>query len=231
MKLLIIRISMITTPVSSVRLTIPDPPVGSILGEVWYFPHVGASGTGIALDLEGCHSGSFQLGEVLIEVPSPLTGCHFWGIEQNAGVDDCDGGTRFIAPWFQYLTDNEDCSTGCASWQWCWGLPPSQLDPPDGASDVALNTQPSAQYGHEGNLWITSDPSCDPFDVFDQNGNEPWLPAGYLQPHATYHWYVEFTGLGCSNVGALRSAVQSFTTGGSVATTARPWSVVKTLYR
>jgi len=228
--LLFVSIRLWTTPISTVRLTIPDPPVGNIESIAWNFPNVGSIDTGVEIDLQGCSAqGGLVLGEIVLQIPTFLTECAHWRIE-NAEVDDCTGETYAIAPWDQYLNQTGTCIEECYSWQWCSPLPPLDLSPADGSVDVPLDTQLSFSYDYGGGfLYITSDPSCENYDEFYLT-TEPWLPEGYLVPDTTYHWYVvQF--YQCSNVAAMRSADHTFTTAGPVTAVQKPWGAVKTLFR
>jgi hypothetical protein len=221
-----------STPFDAVRFSIQAPPVGTLLGANWNFPHTGDLATGVELSLNTCtETGTIHLGTVLVsDLPPSLQSCAAWRIDDGAEVDHCIGGTTQVSPWHLGLTGSADACAGCASWQWCPLLPPTDLLPEDGATDVAVDVALSCCPGCD--LYLTTDPNCGSGQSFPCT---EWTVQVPLQPNTTYYWNVrdDLTGDACSNLpGVLRSALHSFTTAASaLAVEESNWGTIKVLFR
>ena len=224
-----IYVQALAQPCQRVRLSLPNPPIGQILNEQWYFPFTGDRINGMELDLGNCSSGGdVTLGAITIfAVPS---GCPAWQVDAGAEVQDCD------ANWHQAreLPSNMGCiGQVCIDYfQQCPGLPPFSLYPPDGATNVPTNVQLNwVEHGFYSycSVRISTDPACGTGTSYPVDcGAQSYSPS-FLQPETTYYWQVS-TSFDACNGGGL-SPVHSFTTEGPIPVTTTTWGRVKAMYQ
>ena len=223
-----IYVQALAQPCQRVRLSLPNPPIGQIINEQWNFPFTGDRINGMELDLGNCSTGGdITLGTILIfAAPS---GCPVWQVNAGAEVQDCD------ANWHQAreLPSNMGCvGQVCMDYfQYCPGLPPFSLNPPDGATDVPTNVELTwvehGGYSYCG-VRISTDPACGSGSYYPVDcGAQSYSPS-FLQPETTYYWQVSTTFDACAGGGL--SPVHSFTTEGPVSATPTTWGRVKVLY-
>ena len=229
-------------PFQKARFSLPNPPWGIVIEESWNYPFTGDRTTGMEFDRGDCSPGGpVVLGHLLVFVtPGTMGPCTSWKVDDGCEIDDCDGLTRAAVAW-SYLASTMQIDCGCC-FQCCQGLPPYDLNPPDGATDVALDAVLSWTGTELVNpippeacrVRIGTDPNCETGQTFDVNCQLAAFAPDFLQPGTTYYWQVTwsaYTGGGCSSGANGESRTQSFTTAGPLSATPATWGRVKALYR
>ena len=225
-----------TVPFHKARCTVPDPPFGTIIGENWFFAHTGDRASGLEFDVGGCSpAGRVIFGELYVftnfsEVNPGA--CESW-TPGTCSIQSCSDDwwpAQFIPQRLGGM-NNFDCI--CYGWQFCYTLPPYDLYPPDGATDVPLNAVLTWDGGEGWECYVSigTDPTC----ASMQSYNVPCAPESFtpdfLQPFTTYYWGASWTGDWQWNCGGA-TAVHSFTTGETISAVERTtWGRVKALYR
>jgi hypothetical protein len=228
-----VEIKVLTAPAGKVRFTLPDPPGGVVLSAIWSFPVTGGDlVNGIELDL-GC-SGGGTVGTLTVLFSStPL--CSPW-TTGDAEVEDCNGNLRPV----EVLASLVGGGTCLGCFQHCMGLQPSNLFPPDAATDVPTNTTLTWEGGVLGddysNCWIRigTTPDCSDAQLIAVPCTEDHnIVLDFLQPATTYYWQAswQYIADGCSRGTNGISAVQSFTTEDPLAAEPTTWGRVKSIYR
>jgi hypothetical protein len=224
-------------PFQKARCTVPDPPFGTIVGERWFFAHTGDRATGLEFDMGGCSPADRVIfGELYVftdfgEVDPGS--CQSW-TEGTCSIQSCGGDwwpAQFI-PQRLGAMGSFDCI--CYGWQFCYSLPPYDLYPADGATDVPLNTVLTWDGGDGWECYVSigTDPACTEMQTYNVPGcaTESFTPD-FLQPFTTYYWTASWMGDWQWNCGG-GTAVHSFTTGETVSAVERTtWGRVKALYR
>jgi hypothetical protein len=240
----IVRIDIIvnSVPFRKARFSLPNPPFGTVVAESWNLLFTGDRTTGIELDLGDCSTGGpVLLGYLLVFVsPGTVGPCTEWKVDDECEIDDCDGVARAAVAWSYLASPNQTDCLCC--FQCCQSLPPYDLNPPDGATDVSLDAVLSWTGTEFVNpvppeacrVRIGTDPSCETGQTFDVNCQLAAFAPDFLEPGTTYYWQVTWsaaTGSGCSSGAHGESRTQSFTTEGPLSTIPATWGRVKALYR
>jgi hypothetical protein len=243
---------MISVPIQKVRLTLPDPPIGIVVGESWGVSHTGERTTGMEVDLGTCtNEGTTDIGEMLVFVPEGLTGCGAWGVnEATAEVQDCEGIWRPAEnPFFNsaatYGVTCARCPLSCG----VCGLPPYDFYPRDGATNVPLDVTMTWKSDPFPSLprcsVVFTNSACEDINQFMVPCNECPTPScdgptdqsfspNFLQPGTTYYWRAEWGAFGdggCNSGFYGIGPLHSFTTEPVTATEPVTWGKVKALYR
>lgn len=215
-----------TVPLTKARFSLPDPPFGDVLSEVYEYPHTGDRATGVELDLGGCVTGfgTVKLATFSVFVLTDLTGqCVQWKIDDSPEVVDCDGITRRASGRYHEFST----ASGCCYEVAC-GLPPFNVFPPDSATDVPLDVELSWQVEQDLNdhmqLAIGTDPECGDLAFYFFSGNS--FAPDFLLPGTTYYWWVGWSYFECNGT----SPTMTFTTGGGVSAETTTWGRIKSLY-
>lgn len=229
--LLEISVQAQVVPVTKIRFSLPDPPVGTLIGEQFHFPFTGDRVTGVEVDLGGCsNAGVLTLATLTILLPDTVAECAGWQVDSGCEVVDCDGSTRSAYATHHAIgLEASSCSLCEAYWQECFALPPYDLFPVCEAADVPLGVQLSwtASPLAPKQLRIGTDPTLVTSQTIQLEENT--YSPGFLQIGTTYYWNVgiDLTGDVCA--GGV-SPIYSFTTVGTLAAVERTWSGVKILY-
>jgi hypothetical protein len=225
-------------PFQKARFTVPDPPFGSVVGESWLFPHTGDRASGLELDMGSCtEPGPTKLGEIYVSVgPGDPNYCAPW-IEGDCEIQNCAG------VWLpaQYIpqraggADAFDCI--CYGWQFCYSLPPYDLLPEDGASNVGTDVVLTwvAPEGWDGPnagcaVYISTDPTCANVPYFVVPCDTDAFAPDFLEPGTTYYWRSSWTMEAQWGCGGM-AAYQSFTTEPVTPVRTSTWGQVKAMYR
>jgi len=231
-----VRIMVTCAPASRIRFSVPNPPVGSLLGESWDFPYTGDRINGMEINL-GCHPAErTQLGSMQVLITGNVP-CTTWKVDSNVEVKDCNGELQLaVAPFTRIGPCNEFCLL-------CHVQRPYDLFPPDGATDVPVNAVLSWQgeprffdpRDTELHCWVEigTDPDCANAQRVNADCGTRSVTLPLLQPSTTYYWRAEFfraLGQVCDG-SETRSEIQSFTTAGPLAVEASSWGKVKAMYR
>jgi hypothetical protein len=240
-----VTVTLLTAPAGKVRFSLPDPPFGTLVGEGWNFPFTGDRLNGMEMQL-GCSGGGLVvLGTlaVLLE-PGVTVPCTQWKVADGCEAEDCNGSLRpAMAATFTFITSQDPY--GCNTcFQYCQGLPPYDLYPPAGATQVPLDVElswgaPIFEYPYpdlECGIWIGTDPACSGGQGFLIPCDAPAIVLDFLEPSTTYYWrgiWRVLFGSGCSSGSgdAGVSPVHSFTTAGPTAAEPSTWGRVKAMYR
>ncbi len=228
-----VEVVAITNPAGKVRITVPNPPIGEVLGETWNFPYTGDRINGMELNL-GCAGPTIVvLGTLTVLFTTPAQ-CEFWTIGAGSEVEDCDGDVQLsdVLP--------SQIGNGCgACFQNCMGLAPYNLYPPDGAAAVPVDVE----FTWEGSwgfqlqncsVRIGTTPDCsDALVATVPCDGGDGIVLDFLQPGTTYYWQASWISLGggCSSGYFGVSPVQSFTTEGPLAVEPTTWGRIKAIYR
>lgn len=241
--LVFVYVEVYAVPFRKARLSLPDPPIGTVVGESWNLLFVGDRTTGIEFDLGDCTpAGVVTLGYVVLFVaPGTVSACESWKIDDGCEIEDCDGVTRagFAQP-YQVATTLEFCWACC--WQCCPSLPQYNLYPPDGETDVALDIALTwegtpllePELFHFCYVRISTDPACATGQTIVVDCAIEAFAPDFLEPETTYYWQVGWnavTGSGCSSGAYGESPTYSFTTAGPLPATQTTWGRVKAMYR
>jgi hypothetical protein len=230
-----------SVPFESVRLSVPEPPFGTtFLGVEWNFPATGDLASGYEV-FTGCQGeGVTVLGYAYAGLPvrGALDECVVWTVADGCEITDCNGVVHPAEAWDVYFHSTEVCP-GC--FQQCQSIPPYDLLPPDGATNVSLDAQLSwagpPHYTDPNavscSITISTDPACGTVRVVSVPCDTRSVSLDFLEPGTTYYWFASYgyTGSGCSSGGQAQSAAQSFTTAAVVGVEAATWGRVKSLYR
>jgi len=221
-------------PISKIRFSLPDPPFGTLAGEVYHFPYVGDRVNGIEMDVSGCSGpGGTILATLTVVSPTGTIGlCQDWRVDDGCETIDCNGFTQPAWSMHESFSDPVASCPLCDNWwQECVAMPPYALDPPCDAADVPVDVQLSwSGTAPLGKWWllIGTDPGLAGAQQF-------WLDAATFAPDfllsgTRYYWQVaaDLTGEACN--GGV-SAIHSFTTEGPTAVAHESWGSVKALYR
>lgn len=240
-----ITVKVYSVPIQKIRFALPDPPIGTVVEEWWGVSHTGDRATGVEVDLGGCSTvGEITIGQLLVSVaPDEVGPCTSWSFnEEVSEVQDCEGLWRPAENSEQFEVSTALtgacglCGLSCCP----VGLPPYDLYPPDGATDVPLDVTLS---------WTLNDYYDDPptSGCSIKIGTERCgtsdkivIPCvansfapNFLQPGTTYYWQpgaYTFPS-GCNNGFSAAAPVHSFTTAGPLPVESRTWGGVKALYR
>ena len=217
-------------PFRRARFSLPDPPVGVLVQETWNFPHTGDRVTGIEFDLGSCSTQEVvTLGYLTIFNLGSSADCLPWKIDDGAQIEECDGSVGTGSSLAAWLTTAPGGCFECP-FQICPTVPPHNLFPPDGATqvspDVALTWLGRSNYC---SVWINTDPACDSGQTYyPADCDAATFSPDFLQPSTTYYWRVRIWPDACHGEGL--TAIHSFTTEGPLATTPATWGRVKALY-
>lgn len=216
-----------TVPLTKARFSLPDPPVGFILSEVYEFPYTGDRTTGVELDLGGCVTDSAVKLATFMVFLTDLTGqCVPWNIDDSPEIVDCDGIARPATTPYDY--EFSAAADGCCAVTPACGLPPSNVFPLDGATNVPLDVELSweVEFGLDDfmQLAIGTDPTCGDLAVYFFSGNS--FAPDFLLPETTYYWWVSWSYFECNG----RSPTMTFTTGGTLPAETTTWGGIKSLY-
>lgn len=226
-----IAIYVAGVPMQKAICIVPDLPLGTITEISWLFPHSGDRLTGVELDFGECRPAvPFQIGEIQLELagdpPTPCFSIPWWWM--SGDIMACNG------MWLDgggiahnFGATGEYC---CAGWQFCYPLPPYDLDPPNGATEVPTNVVLTWATTGWGAVDITTDPECGTVQTFTVDSDQQSFAPDFLQPNTTYYWRPQ-TGWYDMWCGTPAAAFHSFTT--SIVTPTEPttWGRVKALYR
>ena len=243
-----VNIVAYAVPFQKLRFSLPDPPIGTIVGESWGVSYTGDRINGLEVDMGGCTAaGWVTIGHVDVMVGAEESiPCTVWAMGADCEVQDCAGVWLPARAWDFYEVEDSDHAGQCREcFQECYDggpLPPYNLYPPDGATNVPVDVvltwdgvpfldDPYPDDFTGCSVVVSSDPSL-------ANGQGGWghcnsfAPA--LQPNTTYYWSAGWydTGTWCSDLvfqGATR--VYSFTTEAPLSTTTTTWGRVKAMYR
>ena len=228
-------------PFQKVKLTLSDPPIGTITGEHWYFPHTGDRANGVELNVGACMTpnAAVKLGEIYLTVDynvvSPYA-CSFWN-QGTAQIQNCTG--RWLPAGYkgQFLGGLAAYGCPCEScWQCSYSTQFYNLYPPDGATNVPLDAKLSWEPARSGlpgcSLYITRDPSCATGqDITPTPPQCGFFDPGPLSPNTTYYWrpywYVN-DGWGSGATTAMHSFK---TVADPLAAESSTWGHVKAMYR
>jgi len=222
-------------PFQTVRFKAPVP-CGMIYAGAYSTGNLidGNSQTGVTITMPACTS--IKPAPVLTIVAyasTAVSGCS-WDVFPADGdsdilLTDCDGNTMKGAS---------------ARGLYCWDvndfIGPYLPDPPDGATNVPLNTLLSVTgdanemflmvEGAPSSIW--NYPVCSVFPGFQLPQCTSPFDPGALEPNTTYHWVAVNACVYCLHGEAGFSDIWSFTTGaGPSATEQSTWGRVKALYR
>lgn len=230
----IVSVRVDAVPFQKARFSVPDPPYGTVVGENWFFSHTGDRLSGMEFDLGDCsQAGTVALGEILVDVPDVITSCGAqWHVDEGCEIQSCDG--RWL-PAGPELHDVGGPDTWCCQcWQCCYPLPPHDLYPPDGATDVSLDVVLTwvATEGFDCFVYITTDAACDTYESYSVVCGSGQFTPDFLEPGTTYYWWPVWRTDACSNLpGGGWSAVHSFTTEIISPAQTSTWGNIKALYR
>ena len=239
--LITVSVQLYSVPFQKARFSLPDPPWGTVLGESWNATVVGDRHTGMEIDFGDC-SGPVTLGTLTLYVDPAIVGpCMPWQVDDGCEMEDCDGVTRAAtATPYQVTTTVFDC--GCC-FQCCQSLPPYDLFPADGATDVPTNVELSwtgtpddldQGLDHYCYVLIGTDPACNTGQLIKTDCVLDTFSPDFLEPETTYYWAAGWnavTGSGCSSGAFGISPIHSFTTGGPLPVAQATWGQVKAMYR
>ncbi len=234
-------------PFTEVRLSLPDPPLGTVLSEEWFFPATGNRTTGIEFDLGGCTPpvppNGVTLGRLVVLVPPGTMGCGMWKADDGAEIVDCEGVVRDAVEWpfFAHTAGQGFCAICCNSCCWPPGSYPAyDLFPSDGATAVPVATTLSwdgtfiptlatrnIQATVACYVVIGTDPDCATWTAFEVDCDLQTFAPGFLQPATTYYWRVMKSDPFCTTVTPTRS----FTTETGLPASPATWGRVKSMYR
>lgn len=234
-----VKVVLLTAPVATIRFSLPDPPFGTVTDETWNYPFTGDRVNGMEMSLGGCPSGHVVLGTITIISETGVGGCLQWKVDDGCEAEDCDGVLRpSVAQSFNISDVGVTCD---ACFQQCQSLPPYDLYPPDGATEVPTNVAFSwmgspavPDPSLERYIRISTDSACNTGQTVVVPSDADSISVDFLQPSTTYYWQAGWRylfGSGCSSGDSGESAIQSFTTSSTVATQPTTWSHVKALYR
>jgi len=242
--LLTISVELYSAPASKVRFSLPDPPFGTLSGEVWNFPATGDRHTGMELALGCTAGGPVVLGTLTVLLVGETVSCATWKVNDGVEAEDCYGNLQpAVAPTFTFdsVGDPYTCDT---CFQYCEGLPPYGLHPDQGATGVPVDAPLSFDYpvydyvdpSDECWIQIGTDPSCGDAQVIVVPCDTRSVVLDFLEHSTTYYWQAGWAvlyGSGCSNETGNRSLspVHSFTTAGPIAAEKATWGHVKAMYR
>jgi hypothetical protein len=240
-----ITVKVYSVPIQKIRFTLPDPPIGTVVDEWWGVSHTGDRTTGIEVDLGGCsEAGEVTIGQILVSVAPNETGpCASWSFDEEVSeVQDCEGLWRPAenSEQFEVVTSLTEACGLCGMSCCPNGLPPYNLYPPDGATDVTLDVMLSwtlndyYDYPPTSGCSITigTEPCGTSDKIVIPCGINTFAPD-FLQPGTTYYWSpgaYTFPS-GCNNGISASAPVHSFTTTGPSPVKSRTWGWVKVLYR
>ncbi|HEU4366386.1 MAG TPA: hypothetical protein VFT13_13085 [Candidatus Krumholzibacteria bacterium] len=234
-----VKVVLYTAPVGTVRFSLPDPPFGSVIGETWNFPFTGDRVNGMEMELGGCLSEVVVLGTLTIFSSTGVGGCLPWKVDDRCEAEACNGELRpAVAPSFNISDPGVFCDD---CFQRCQSLPPYDLNPPDGATEVL----PGVAFSWSGPPGITdpalecyirisTDPACGSGEIVVVPCDTRTISLEFLELGTTYHWQAGWRylfGSGCSSGNFGESAIHSFTTSTVVAVEHSTWGRVKALYR
>ncbi|MDH4038877.1 MAG: hypothetical protein OEX18_15015 [Candidatus Krumholzibacteria bacterium] len=229
-------------PFQKVRFTLADPPLGVVIGETWAGPTTGNRINGLEVDMGSCTApGEVTVGTLTVIVTSEdMAPCTSWEI-QNCEVQDCTGDWRPAVP-VEHRAGTGYCE--CVCWQCCYyALSPYDLYPPNGATTVPLDVVLSwdgtpddaiEQPPYGGcSVRISTSPDCTSGTVYPVPCDLDQFAPDFLQPNTTYYWRAQWgtAPSGCTDLNSGASPLYSFTTQGPLATEARTWGYVKSMYR
>jgi len=225
-----VSVDAYAVPFRKARFSMPNPPVGIVVGETWNFPHTGDRLTGIELDLGSCSTQEVVTLGYLTVLTSGSSNCLPWKIDDGIEIEECDGATGAGVSLPARLTTTPGGCFECP-FQVCPTVRPYELFPPDGAAavpnDVALTWGGRSFYC---SVWISTDPACDSGQWFvPADCDAGSFSPDFLQPSTTYYWRVRIWPDACQGEGL--TAIHSFTTEGPLAATPATWGRVKALYR
>lgn len=234
-----VRVVLLTAPVGTVRFSLPDPPFGSVVGEVWNYPFTGDRLNGMEMSVGGCPTGIVVLGTITILSETGAGGCLPWKVDDGCEAEDCSGVLHPSVAQSFYISDPGTYCEDC--FQRCQTLPPYDLYPPDGATEVPPDVVFSWS-GFPGVLdpalecyvRISTDPACATGQTVLVPCDTETISVDFLEHATTYYWqagWLYLFGSGCSSGDYGKSATQSFTTSSVVAAEHSTWTRVKTLYR
>ncbi len=237
--LVYVYVDVSAVPMTSARLSLPNPPVGIVFNEEWFWPTTGNRMTGMEFDFSACtpHDPQYPwltLGRLTVFVPpGTVANCLPWKIDDGCEITDCDEVARMgVAHHYQVTTNPLFCVPCCL--ECCPSLPPYDLFPPNAASRVPLDVEMSWTNWHQQDpkfgtcqVKIGTDPDCADWTNYPLVcGEETFLP-NFLEPATTYYWRVYYQS-GCVH---SESPVHSFTTEGPLPATPASWGRVKAMYR
>ena len=221
-------------PFQKARFSIPDPPIGTVVSENWFFPHTGNRVTGVELDLGSCTTaGIVTLGEIQVQLesePSVLCGQATWSAT-SAEIQNCTG--RWLPAGGYWHTLGEMSFQCCAGWQILYSWPAYDLYPADGATNVERNVVFAWSGGGYNPCYVDifAEPTCTTGQSFEANCDVRTFAPALLLPNTTYYWRVRSPG-DPNWGGGSATAVHSFTTGDIVLSTEQStWGRVKAMYR
>ncbi len=241
-----VTVKVFSIPIQKIRFSFPDPPIGTVVDEWWGVSHTGDRATGMEVDLGGCSAvGEVTIGQLSVWVaPDEIGPCTSWSFnEEVSEVQDCEGLWRPAENSEQFEVSTALtgacglCGLSCCP----IGIPPYDLYPPDGATDVPLDVTLSWT---QDNSWFDDPPTsgcyinigverCGTIDRIIVPCEARSFAPDFLQPGTTYYWQPgAFTSpTGCNNgLGAL-APIHSFTTAETTPTGTGTWGRVKALYR
>ena len=219
-------------PMKKVSFSLPAlPPSVLVLTESPLYVASGDLENGIEFDLGGCVENPGVL-MTLVVLASSQFDCTPWlfgpGPSGSIEVVDCDDQVRTGAGLYHEVHAGfEGFSCVCGFVERCTGLPPTNLFPADGATEVPLDvvmSWPAQPYTTFMN--IGTNPDCTGQQFIGLGSQTSYAPD-FLQPGTTYYWT-----LGASDgICGVNSGVYSFTTEGSVATESVTWGAIKATYQ
>jgi len=231
-------------PFQKIRFSLPDPPPGIfVVGESWNGTTTGDRVNGIEIDMGGCVGpGHVGIGSLTIYMdPNATIACTYWNTLQPE-VMDCLG-VWHPAEAVPHEVGSGDCYDCC--WQCCYSsLPPYDLYPPDGATNVPLNVvlswngteniefPPDDYYSSGCYVLMGTSPACDNEQEYTVVCASQSFAPDFLQPYTTYYWrpmYRLRPEGSCAPLGI--APLHSFTTGDVIAAEPHSWGYVKSLYR
>ena len=239
-QLLFVEVRLYTTPISKVRFSLPDPPFGTLVGTTWNFPFTGDRVNGMEMTL-GCTTSEFvTLGSLAITLPPGANvACTSWKVDADCESEDCDGHVLAAVNSPQQW-ESVDSGLNCfLCWQYCEALPPYNLNPPNGATNVPIDTDLSwggLQWGDQCHVDLWTNGNCENGVTLAVPCDTRTVSPGVLQPSTTYYWrarWATLSGTGCSSgtIFGGQSIVHSFTTEPPLATEKVTWGAVKVFYR
>ncbi len=240
-----VTVKVYSVPVQKIRFSLPDPPIGTVVDEWWGVSHTGDRATGIEVDLGECSTvGEVTIGQIVVSVaPDEVGPCTSWSFnEEVSEVQDCEGLWRPAENSEQFEVSTSLAGTcGLCGLSCCPnGLPPYDLYPPDGATDVPLDATLSWTLNNyyddpptSGCYIKISTERCGTDDMITVPCEAKFFAPDFLQAGTTYYWQpgAYMFPSGCNNGFAALAPIHSFTTEGPTAAESRTWGWVKALYR
>jgi hypothetical protein len=239
--LVTVTVQVVAVPFQKAHLVLPDPPLGTVVGETWGVSYTGDRFNGLEVDLGGCSEyGLVTIGALFVFVrPDEAAECQFWRVADGCQIQDCSGKWLPATPVEFEVGTSGNCEICC--FQCCESLPPYDLYPPDGATDVPFDVVLSwvSPNGYDPpppfvgcHVRISTEPTCGTGQTFTVPCETDAFAPDFLEPGTTYYWqpgWVEEPS-GCSNGWSGEASIHSFTTEGPVPAKQSTWGRVKALY-